>query len=384
MQAAGDVYAVLLAAGAGTRMGENKLALAFGGKTPLRLCYEAFLRSECPPIKFAVAVSAQTRAEAEALAAEDPRVIVSEGGAARGASVLGALRALRAQGVKDGVVAIHDAARCLVPPGVVSAAVRGAQTDGCGVAAIPMRDTVRDAAGTALPREGLLLMQTPQAFDFARILAAYEAAEAQGLCATDDCAVYMAAGHAPRFTEGSILNQKLTYREDLPFFRAASGESQPRVGFVEDTHALVPGRRLVLGGVEIPHETGLLGHSDADVLTHAVIDALLGAAALGDIGVHFPDTDARYRGISSLALLRETAALLRARGFLPGNVDATVVAQRPKLAPHIQAMRENLALCLGVDISRVSVKATTSEKMNDEGAEKCMSARAVCTILYSV
>ena len=369
MQAAGDVYAVLLAAGAGTRMGENKLALAFGGKTPLRLCYEAFLRSECPPIKFAVAVSAQTRAEAEALAAEDPRVIVSEGGAARGASVLGALRALRAQGVKAGVVVIHDAARCLVPPGVISAAVRGAQTDGCGVAAIPMRDTVRDAAGTALPREGLLLMQTPQAFDFARILAAYEAAEAQGLCATDDCAVYMAAGHAPRFTEGSILNQKLTYREDLPFFRAACGESLPRVGFGEDTHALVP---------------GLLGHSDADVLTHAVIDALLGAAALGDIGVHFPDTDARYRGISSLALLRETAALLRAWGFLPGNVDATVVAQRPKLAPHIQAMRENLALCLGVDISRVSVKATTSEKMNDEGAEKCMSARAVCTILYSV
>ena len=212
--------------------------------------------------------------------------------------------------MEAGIAAIHDAARCLVPPAVIDAAVCGAREHGCGVAAIPMRDTVRDAKGTLLPRETLFLMQTPQAFDFARILAAYEAAEAGGFQATDDCAVYAAAGYALHFTEGSIMNQKLTYRQDLPFFRAACGASLPRVGFGEDTHALVPGRKLVLGGVEIPHETGLLGHSDADALTHAVIDALLGAAALGDIGMHFPDTDARYRGISSLALLRETAALL--------------------------------------------------------------------------
>ena len=156
-----------------------------------------------------------------------------------------------------------------------------------------------------------------------------------------------------------------------------------RIGQGYDVHRLVEGRELWLCGIRLDHTLGLLGHSDADVVLHALCDALLGAAALGDIGAHFPDADARYRGISSLVLLQETAALLRTLGFLPGNVDATVVAQRPKLAPHIQAMRENLALCLGVDISRVSVKATTSEKMNDEGAEKCMSARAVCTILYS-
>lgn len=382
MRGQDTVYAVLLAAGAGARMGENKLALAFGGKTPLQLCYEAFLESQCPPERIVVAVSENTRAQALSLAEKDARVIVCTGGAARGASVLNALRTLQKHGVEAGIAAIHDAARCLVPPAVIDAAVCGAREHGCGVAAIPMRDTVRDAKGTLLPRETLFLMQTPQAFDFARILAAYEAAEAGGFQATDDCAVYAAAGYALHFTEGSIMNQKLTYRQDLPFFRAACGASLPRVGFGEDTHVLVPGRKLVLGGVEIPHETGLLGHSDADALTHAVIDALLGAAALGDIGMHFPDTDARYRGISSLALLRETAALLRAHGFLPGNVDATIIAERPKLAPYIPAMREALAQALGMEASRISVKATTSEKMNDEGAEKCITARTVCTITY--
>ena len=384
MGAAGNVYAVLLAAGAGTRMGENKLALTFGGKTPLRLCCDAFLQSERPPCTIVIAASEETRAEADALAAEDARIIPTSGGATRGASVLAALRALWENGAEEGVVAIHDAARCLVSPRVIDAAVRGAMEHGCGVAAIPMRDTVRNGAGAALPRDGLFLMQTPQAFCFQSILAAYEAAEEAGLFATDDLAVYMAAGHEAHFTEGSIMNQKLTYREDLPFFRAACSGEAPRVGFGEDTHALVAGRDLVLGGVSIPHETGLLGHSDADVLTHAVIDALLGAAALGDIGAHFPDTDERYRGISSLALLQETAALLRAEGFVPGNVDATVIAQRPKLAPHIPAMRENIAETLGIPVFCVSVKATTSERMNDEGAEKCMTARAVCTLLRGV
>ena len=382
MRCTSKVYAVLLAAGLGTRMGQNKLVLRFQGKTPLRLCYEAFLRSQCPPKGIAIAVSEQTRSEALALAAEDARVWVAQGGATRGASVCNALRALQARGIKEGVVAIHDAARCLVPPAVIDAAVRGAQQNGCGVAAIPVRDTVRTQAGELFPREERLLMQTPQAFEFKRILSAYEAAEAGGLNETDDCAVYMAAGYAPHFTEGSIMNQKLTSPEDLPFFHAACATQRlQRIGFGEDTHALVPGRRLVLGGVEIPYEKGLLGHSDADVLVHAVIDALLGAAALGDIGTHFPDAEERYRGISSLVLLRETAALLRENGFLPGNVDVTIVAQKPKLAPYIAAMRSNLAQCLGVDASEVSVKATTSEGMNDEGAGKCMTARAVCTLI---
>ena len=374
------VFAVLLCAGSGTRMGENKLALTFGGKLPLQRCYEAFLKSAFPPERIVIAASAENRPAALALAGEDPRVQVVEGGATRGASVKNALAALADAGAGEGIVAIHDAARCLVTPAVIDAAVQGAMEHGSGIAAIPMRDTVRRETGEVIPRDDLYMMQTPQAFAFDRILRAYEAAEKQGLTVTDDCAVYVAAGYAPYFTAGDIMNQKLTYREDLPFFRAACGAGVPRMGFGEDTHVLVEGRKLILGGVDIPYEKGLLGHSDADVLTHAVMDALLGAAALGDIGMHFPDSSPRYAGANSVKLLGQVAHLLKEKGFTIGNVDVTVVAQRPKLALYNLQMRQNLAQAMGIPLSQVGVKATTSEGMNDEGAGKCITARAVCTV----
>lgn len=153
-----------------------------------------------------------------------------------------------------------------------------------------------------------------------------------------------------------------------------------RIGHGYDVHRLVAGRDLILGGVKIPHETGLLGHSDADVLTHAVMDALLGAAALGDIGKLFPDSDAKYKGADSLALAKEVARRLAAAGYRIGNVDATVVAEAPKLAPHAQQMRENLAGALGVDVSAVSVKATTEEGLSFTGAREGIAAHAVCLI----
>lgn len=153
-----------------------------------------------------------------------------------------------------------------------------------------------------------------------------------------------------------------------------------RIGHGYDVHRLVAGRDLILGGVKIPHETGLLGHSDADVLTHAVMDALLGAAALGDIGKLFPDSDAKYKGADSLALAKEVARRLAAAGYRIGNVDATVVAEAPKLAPHIGKMRENLAGALGVDVSAVSVKATTEEGLSFTGAREGIAAHAVCLI----
>jgi len=150
-----------------------------------------------------------------------------------------------------------------------------------------------------------------------------------------------------------------------------------RIGEGWDTHALVPGRKLILGGVEVPHTMGLLGHSDADVLLHAIIDALLGAAGLGDIGKHFPDTDARFKGADSMALLLETARLLTERGLRIGNIDSTVIAQAPKLATHIPAMCEKIALALGLDVDRVNVKAKTAEKLGPVGQGLSMEARAV-------
>ncbi len=153
-----------------------------------------------------------------------------------------------------------------------------------------------------------------------------------------------------------------------------------RIGEGWDTHALVPGRKLIIGGVEIPHATGLLGHSDADLLAHAIIDALLGAAGLGDIGSHFPDTDARFKGSDSIVLLKETGRLLAERGLRIGNIDSTVVAQAPKLAPHIPAMREKIAGALGLDASRINVKAKTAEKLGPVGQGLAMEARAVALL----
>ena len=153
-----------------------------------------------------------------------------------------------------------------------------------------------------------------------------------------------------------------------------------RIGQGFDVHPLVAGRRLVIGGVEIAHDKGLLGHSDADVLLHAICDALLGAAALGDIGRHFPDTDPRYKGIDSRALLRHVAALLRGRGWVAGNVDATIIAEAPRMAPHVPAMVANIAADLGVDASRVNVKATTTERLGFTGRGEGIAAQAVCLL----
>ena len=155
-----------------------------------------------------------------------------------------------------------------------------------------------------------------------------------------------------------------------------------RIGEGWDTHALVPGRKLIIGGVEIAHPLGLLGHSDADVLLHAIIDALLGAAGLGDIGSHFPDTDARFKGADSLKLLVETAALLAARGYSIGNIDSTVVAQAPRLAPHIPLMRARIAQALGLNESQVNVKAKTAERLGPVGQGLSMEARAIASLLY--
>nr|WP_297284482.1 2-C-methyl-D-erythritol 2,4-cyclodiphosphate synthase [uncultured Agathobaculum sp.] len=153
-----------------------------------------------------------------------------------------------------------------------------------------------------------------------------------------------------------------------------------RIGHGYDVHRLVEGRKCIIGGVDIPHETGLDGHSDADVLVHAVMDALLGALALGDIGKHFPDTDPRYKGAGSMALLRHVADLIAKEGYRLGNLDATVLAQAPKLAPHIMQMRENIAGALGCEVSRVSVKATTEEKLGFTGAKQGIAAHCVCLL----
>ncbi len=400
------VVAVIVAAGRATRMaaaagGGDKNLLDLLGKPALRRCLEVF--DACDSVDGVVVVTAQDRVAryrelATAWGAVKLLAVVA-GGDTRTASVAQGLAAVPQS---CDVVAIHDCARPFVTADIIARTVDSARRQGSGVAAIACRDTVKHADAEGLvqhtpQREALRLVQTPQTFRTADLLAAY-AALGGDPCATDDAGLLERAGMPVYLVEGSVENIKLTTPEDIAHGEAilrARGETgrgfdstrlhqyeAPRIGEGYDVHRLVEGRRLILGGVDIPHSTGLLGHSDADVLTHAVMDALLGAAGLGDIGRHFPDSDEAYRGADSLALLRHVAGLLAQAGYAVGNVDATVAAQKPRLSPHIAQMRANLSGALGIAPDRVNVKATTTEGLGFEGREEGISARAI-TLLIS-
>lgn len=370
-----SVAAILLAAGSSVRMqGANKMLIGINGSTPIEMCVEVFSR-HADSIVIAVSDSTRDAAEKAAKRASVPVKIVS-GGARRQDSVHNGLLAAEAD-----IVAIHDCARCLVSDEVIERAVDSAIKTGSGAAAIKMRDTVRRAeTGETVDRSGLVLMQTPQCFDRNMLLAAYGKIEGD---VTDDASVWQAVYGPVNLTEGSMDNQKLTEKDDVRFFErlAAKRNMDIRIGIGEDTHRLVEGRKLILGGVEIPFRLGLLGHSDADALIHAIVDAIMGAAALGDIGRHFPDNDPAYKDISSLILLEKTAALLKNAGYAVSNIDATVTAQEPKLKPYIEEMKKKTADALGVGIERVSLKATTPEHLGPEGNLEGITARAVACVV---
>jgi len=365
--------AVLLCAGGSVRMGFDKLLTPIAGKNAIERSLDALIAGGAESIVFAVSPS--TRAFVETLACPVPSRIVT-GGETRADSVYNALCIM-----KDArIVVIHDAARCMVSPETVRASIESAQNFGSGVVAGQVADTMMRLDGehaVPLDRSKLIRMQTPQTFLFDRIKAAYETGDRSG--ATDDCSLYLAAGYEPKFvfTEGETANRKLTTGADWQLALA----TYARFGTGFDTHRLVEGRRLILGGIEIPFEKGLLGHSDADVLTHAVMDALLGAAGLGDIGRLFPDTDAAYESANSIALLGEVICRIEANGFRVAHVDATVIAQRPKIMPHAAAMQAALAGAMHVSPDSVSIKATTTEGMNDEGKGLCISASAIASLV---
>ncbi len=308
------------------------------------------------------------------------------GGATRQQSVARGLAALSDRAT---LVGIHDGARPLVTPAEIEAVIAAAAVTGAAAAAVPVKDTLKrtDTAGTVtetVARERLWRVQTPQVFDRAAYTAAMAAAMAAGRDYTDDCQLMEAAGHRVTLVPGLDTNLKLTTPEDIRLATAlmtTEKEVYPmRIGHGYDVHRLVEGRALILGGVPIPFEKGLLGHSDADVLPHAVMDALLGAAVAGDIRVLFPDTDPAYAGADSLALLRRVVAHLAEQGHTVHNLDATLLCQRPKLATHIPAMRENLARACGIPLAQVSVKATTEEGLGFTGAGEGIAAHCVCLL----
>lgn len=362
----------------------------------------------CPEIDGIVLVGNAAERDALKSLAENAGVtkplVLAEGGATRQESVYRGLLAL-----PDSVeiVAIHDAARPLVTSGVIVRTVSAAKEHGAALATIPAVDTIKrvDANGTVaetLPRAVLQAAQTPQTFRLTLIRDAHERARQMGYEATDDAALAEWSGHPVQCVEGSRRNIKITTPEDLLFAEAllkpesSSSEkpyqdanslpqrpndpTTPRIGFGYDIHRLKEGRRLVLGGVEIPHSHGLDGHSDADVMLHALMDALLGAAGLPDIGHLFPNTDERWRGVSSRGLLREVARQLAEAGFRLGNVDVTLIAERPKIAPYVAEMRAAIAEDLSLPEAVVGIKATTNERVGAVGREEAMAAQAVALL----
>jgi len=320
------------------------------------------------------------------------------GGAERQDSVYNALKAVSGfnGGSDHGIeyVLIHDGARPFVTPEVVLNVLEGIVQSGAAVACVPMKDSLRRASAAghagrdeiggadrdasaaggscAVDRSEYFAVQTPQGFRTSAILHAYEKAYEEGYYGTDDASLAERAGLDVAIVKGDYANIKITTREDLPM--------EYRVGTGFDVHKFEEGRKLILGGVDIPYEKGLAGHSDADVLVHALMDALLGAAAMGDIGRHFPDTDQKYKGISSLKLLEHVGSLLLDEGYSIGNVDVTVIAQAPKIAPHIEAMRDNIAEILKLEKSRINIKGTTTEKLGFTGRKEGIAAEAVCAL----
>jgi 2-C-methyl-D-erythritol 4-phosphate cytidylyltransferase / 2-C-methyl-D-erythritol 2,4-cyclodiphosphate synthase len=376
------VSAIIAAGGRGLRFGgaEPKQLVTLAGEPMLKRSIDAYLSCELVSDVVVALPSAVARMPPDYLQHTRKPLTIVEGGDRRRDSVANAFARVPTH---TDVVVIHDAARPLVSDAVIRRTIEAAMASGAAIAAIAARDTVkRVGAGGAivetLPRDQIFFAQTPQAF---RVAVLKEALEVTG-DATDEAMLAERAGHTVRVVEGDPLNLKITTPDDLATAERLLAAKRPmlRIGNGYDVHRLVAGRPLILGGVTIPFDKGLEAHSDGDAVAHALTDAVLGAAGAGDIGRHFPDTDASWKGADSLELLRRAGSIVRADGYALVNADIVVIAQRPKLSPHVDAIRSNLARALDADVSQVSVKGKTNEGVDSMGAGESIAVHAVALL----
>ncbi len=386
------VAAIIVAAGQGTRVGakQPKQFLDLGnGRTMVAMTIQAFLSSS----DVDEVIVAVPPGFTDLVTPADERVRVVAGGARRQDSMRNAFGLV--SHAAD-VVIVHDAARPFVSARVIADTIRAAFEHGAAIAAVPVRDTVKrtiSAHGArtvleTLPREDVFLAQTPQAFRkevLGRALADINVA------VTDEAMLVERTGVPVHIVDGDPANVKITTAEDLDMAidaqrRASSAAGRDgttmRIGTGYDLHRLVAGRELILAGVRMPFDRGLQGHSDGDIVSHAVIDAILGAAAVGDVGRMFPDSDARWKNADSMKLLQAAVDVVHNAGFIVANVDVTVVTEHPKLLPYIDQMRNNLAQALGVRVERVSVKGKTNEQVDAIGRGEAMACHAVALVSY--
>ncbi len=365
------VYAAVLAAGSSSRFGEDKVNKILGGKPVWQWSFDT-LRS-CPEIHGVGLVSALPMALTGAQ-------FVVTGGQTRALSCLRALEALPSDAT---YLLVHDAARPFVNPSVVSRVIHEAQISGASSAAIPVTDTIREQLDTGLAlrdRTRLHAMQTPQCVRVDALRQAFDQPNADRL--TDELGLAESVGLKPTLVEGDPKTFKLTTPEDWVRAEAYLQPLETRTGLGYDIHAFSsdPARPLWLGGVLFEDERGLEGHSDADCVLHAIVDALLGSLALGDIGVHFPPTESQWKNAPSASFLRFAGELVRRNGYEVRNIDVTIVAQRPKIMVKAESMRSAIAEALAVDTNRVSIKATTNEGLGSLGRSEGIGAWAVATV----
>jgi len=372
--------ALIVAAGCGSRAGGDlpKQWQPLLGRRVIDWTLDAFLA--VPGI---TSITVVVQPDAVGRIAPHPRITVVTGGATRAASVRAGLIAMA--GDPPDHVLIHDAARCCTQPAYIAYILHALQDgDALAVApALPVTDALWTADGGRVTgsrdRTGLYRAQTPQAFDFASILDAHRA---QGEDAADDVAVAMAAGIEVAIVEGREENLKITHPNDFARAERILGNQMDiRIGTGFDVHRFGPGSHCMLCGVAVPHDRGLEGHSDADVGMHALTDAIYGALAEGDIGRHFPPSDPQWKGADSHVFLRHAVALADTKGFAINNMDVTLVCERPKVGPHAEAMQNALSEITGVDTGRISVKATTSERLGFTGREEGIAAQAAVTLV---
>jgi 2-C-methyl-D-erythritol 4-phosphate cytidylyltransferase / 2-C-methyl-D-erythritol 2,4-cyclodiphosphate synthase len=363
--------AVVVAAGQGLRAGQPlpKQFAPWRGKPLVRHSVERLLASGADPVVVAIPEGSETLAW-EALAGLAVRCV--PGGETRQQSVALALEDL-AEGAPEFVL-IHDAARPDLPAEVIDRLLAALVDYAGAIPALPVVDSLATLAGETVERANLRRVQTPQAFRYPDILAAHRAWSGEDR-ATDDAEVLRAAGKAVALVMGDERLKKLTFAEDF-----ASPPAPVRVGMGYDVHRLAAGEALWLGGVRIPHPKGLAGHSDADVALHALVDAILGALGEGDIGTHFPPSDARWKGAASSQFVERAADLVHAAGYALVHADLTIICEAPKIGSYREEMRRRIAELLGVPISAVSVKATTTEGLGFTGRGEGIAAQAVATL----
>jgi len=385
-----NFWVIIPAAGIGSRMQADrpKQYLEVAGQTILEHTVHCFL-SHPKFHSVSLGLSKDDRYWDELPLASNSQIQLFEGGRERVDSVLNGLDSLLGIAKPDDWVWVHDAARpCLSHQEIDDMISALAFVDDGVVLAVPVHDTVKRANKNAqinqtVDRQGLWRAMTPQVFRFTQLKAALERSLDDQVCVTDESSAIEYCGGRPVLISGSDKNIKVTHPKDLGSVAKTMAEnagersmSDLRIGTGFDVHAFGEGSEIILGGVTIPHNQGLIAHSDGDVLLHAIIDALLGALALGDIGKHFPDTDEEWKGADSRKLLRAVVSLIKQKGYRLGNLDSTIMAQVPKMSPHIDAMSDKLAQDLEVDVSDVSVKATTTERLGFTGRKEGIACQA--------